>query len=46
MKRVIMIIFGSLILITACQSKETNPFLSEWDTPFGTPPFEKIDLEH
>ncbi|MBK7713400.1 MAG: M3 family metallopeptidase [Bacteroidales bacterium] len=24
----------------------TNPFLHEWDTPFGTPPFDKIDLSH
>lgn len=46
MKRGLMIIFSSLILITACSSKETNPFLSEWNTPFGTPPFEQIKLEH
>jgi peptidyl-dipeptidase Dcp len=23
-----------------------NPFLLEWDTPFGTPPFDKIKLSH
>lgn len=23
-----------------------NPFLQEWNTPFGTPPFDKIDLSH
>lgn len=29
------------------ESKETqNPFLTEWDTPFGTPPFDKIKQEH
>ena len=26
--------------------EETNPFLTEWNTPFGTPPFEKINNEH
>ena len=25
---------------------ETNPFFKEYDTPFGVPPFDKIDLEH
>jgi peptidyl-dipeptidase Dcp len=24
----------------------TNPFLQVWDTPFGTPPFDKIKLTH
>lgn len=30
----------------SCSQKDTNPFLSEWDTPFGTPPFDKIKQEH
>jgi peptidyl-dipeptidase Dcp len=46
MKRIIMILLSSLILITACKTEETNPFLTEWETPFGTPPFDKINLEH
>ena len=25
---------------------EGNPFLAEWDTPFGVPPFSEIDVEH
>ncbi|MGB0495915.1 MAG: peptidase M3, partial [Kangiellaceae bacterium] len=25
---------------------ETNPFFSEYDTPFGIPPFDKIKNEH
>ena len=37
-----MILLSSLILFTACDKEETNPFLTEWDTPFGTPPFDKI----
>jgi peptidyl-dipeptidase Dcp len=24
----------------------TNPFLQNWNTPFGSPPFDKIDLSH
>ena len=24
----------------------TNPFLQNWNTPFGAPPFDKIDLSH
>ena len=46
MKRILMILISSFILITACNMEETNPFLTEWNTPFGTPPFEKINNEH
>jgi peptidyl-dipeptidase Dcp len=46
MIRGLMIILGGLLILTSCSKKETNPFLAEWDTPFGTPPFEKIKLEH
>ena len=36
-----------LIVFTSCQQmKETNPFFSEWDTPFGVPPFDQIKVEH
>lgn len=28
------------------KAKEANPFFSEFDTPFGVPPFEKIKEEH
>ena len=40
MKRILS--FAALILaMTACNTRE-NPFLTEWDTPYGIPPFEKI----
>ncbi|MEG2756068.1 MAG: hypothetical protein RR931_05615, partial [Mucinivorans sp.] len=26
--------------------KQENPFFTQWDTPFETPPFDKIKLEH
>ena len=32
----------AFIAMTACNSTRTNPFLMEWDTPFGIPPFEQI----
>ncbi len=46
------IIFISL-LIGACNNKKenssdmkNNPLLTEWETPFGVPPFDKIKPEH
>ena len=41
MKRLFAIALA-LIAMTACTEKRTNPFLAEWDTPFGIPPFEQI----
>lgn len=29
--------------VSACN---TNPFLQEWDTPYGIPPFDKIKVSH
>lgn len=42
---------GIVILMTACQNNEQkemndNPFFSEWTTPYGVPPFDKITEEH
>lgn len=31
----------SLIMITSCSQHE-NPFLAEWNTPYGIPPFDQI----
>ena len=45
MKRFILLIFIGSLLFTTCSKKETNPLLAEWDTPFETPPFEKIKTE-
>jgi len=35
-----------LILMTGCGMQSRNPFLSEWDTPFETPPFDDIRDDH
>ena len=36
----IPIFFAALALMTSCN--RTNPFLTEWTTPYGIPPFEQI----
>lgn len=43
MKR-ILTITGIIMALASCSSK--NPFMSEWDTPYGIPPFEQIKTEH
>ena len=40
----ILIIASLLMAMTAC--KEKNPFLSDWNTPYGIPPFDQIKTEH
>ena len=30
-------------MMAAC-TQNKNPFLQEWDTPYGIPPFDKIQL--
>jgi peptidyl-dipeptidase Dcp len=39
----ILIIIISMI---SCSIKETNPLLTDWNTPFQAPPFEQIKNEH
>ncbi|MBQ0123310.1 MAG: M3 family metallopeptidase [Bacteroidales bacterium] len=42
MKR-ILIIAAVMAALTSCgHSERTNPFLTDWDTPYGIPPFEQI----
>lgn len=31
-------------MMAACTQTKNNPFLEEWDTPYGIPPFERIQL--
>lgn len=33
------------LAMTACSGNKTNPFLTEWDTPYGIPPFSLISTE-
>ena len=53
MKRTVSAI-GRVVLLAACTAgsdkkstgSDENPFLTEYTTPFGVPPFEQIKLEH
>jgi peptidyl-dipeptidase Dcp len=53
MKKMVMVA-GLAIALSACGSSEKksggdsmdNPFLSGYTTPYGVPPFDKINLEH
>lgn len=40
MNKVLSIAAIAAIAMTACS--RTNPFLAEWDTPYGIPPYDKI----
>ena len=33
-------------MMFSCAKKQANPFLGEYGTPFETPPFDKIKIEH
>jgi len=51
MKRIAGLFTTLLLLMTlaSCDSRKTageNPFFTEWDTPHGVPPFDKILPEH
>ena len=37
----ILLLASAFLMMTAC-TKHENPFFAEWNTPFGIPPFEKI----
>ena len=43
MKKLFVPIFILTMTLAACSG---NPFLSEWDTPYGIPPFDKIKTSH
>lgn len=50
MKRIFVILTVACFLVVACHEKSEkpmqNPLLSEYNTPFGVPPFELIKNEH
>lgn len=47
-KKVFVMLATGIVLLSSCTEaeKETNPLLMKWDTPFGIPPFEQVQLEH
>jgi peptidyl-dipeptidase Dcp len=48
MKKVFNLLLLVFIFDYGCQkpATDTNPFFSEWNTPFGVPPFDEIKNEH
>lgn len=47
MKKLFLCLIPIGMLLASCGSKqEVNPFFVEWDTPFGTPPFDLIQDDH
>jgi peptidyl-dipeptidase Dcp len=47
MKKLIMALSATAMICgCTCEKKVDNPFFTEWDTPFGVPPFEQIMPEH
>ncbi len=43
---IILLLMIMSITPTFAKEKEKNPFFSEYNTPFGVPPFDKIKVEH
>lgn len=46
MKTPILLFINACVLLLFCTKESRNPFFTEWNTPFGTPPLEKIMEEH
>jgi peptidyl-dipeptidase Dcp len=50
MKHLIYFLLPGIIMLNACTKQDktdrSNPFFTQWDTPFGVPPFDKIKNEH
>ncbi len=48
MKKLALLLIGACIIAISCNTnkKEMNPLLSEFDTPFGVPPFHLVSYEH
>ena len=46
MKKAFLFLVFAGLLFWACSKQGKNPFFSDYNTPFNTPPFEKIKEEH
>jgi len=46
MKVKIMVLLFTTVCFAGCNSKDINPILDKWETPFETPPFNSIIEEH
>jgi len=46
MKRLLMLTLSAGLLFGVFSCKEKNPLLTDYNTPFNVPPFDKIKVEH
>ena len=46
LKKSLIILAASCMMYSCATQTEQNPFLTEFQTPFGVPPFDQIKLEH
>lgn len=46
MKKTLLIVATSLALVACSESEKTNPFFTQWNTPFEVPPFDQIENDH
>lgn len=52
MRKLLLISFVIGMVLSSCQTQKKesnsmeNPFFTEWNTPFGVPPFDEIKVEH
>lgn len=43
MKRTIILTAAAIVMVSCTQTR-VNPFLQDWDTPYGIPPYDKIEI--
>ncbi|MDD2197800.1 MAG: M3 family metallopeptidase [Bacteroidales bacterium] len=46
MKKLLMLTLSAGVLLGVFSCKEKNPLLTDYNTPFNVPPFDKIKVEH
>ncbi len=46
LKKNVLILAATCMMYSCATQTEENPFFSEFQTPFGVPPFDQIKLEH
>ena len=48
MKKFLLFLIPLSMILSSCgeEKAEENPFFVEWDTPFGSPPFDQIHEDH
>ena len=47
MRKTMLSLLSAGVMVASCsQPQQDNPLLSEWNTPYGIPPFEQVQPEH